>query len=487
MSTREMLRGSPETWLGVNCTNLDPAQLAAFFPAKPISQRQALAAKAICNGTDGKLARPCPLVSQCLDWALETKQSDGVWGGHSSRERIRLRKERAAQVPRAAQGLLGRVAETKKNPGRLLPALQEHLLTKPQGVGRRQDLLHVSELIKKDFCPRAAYTRISRVKAGLPVPPEEAPHFQLDNIFEEGNSIHDKWQNWFWDLGKLWGTFMCYSCGKRWEDNAPDSCPSCHATRETLRYREVILSDKKNLIVGHADGEIRDDQGSVLIEIKSIGLGTVRMELPMALKNHTYKCVEGDKTRTHIDFDGLWKDIQRPFASHLKQGYVYLYLRDLATELHGWPPVTRIVFLYEYKPNQAVKEFVVNRDDESVQEFLRNAEDVAAAVNGGAAPSCVAGRNKCAKCTALDKLFNPTVTEISDGNDEQTDPPFGSDVARARPRRLKKVVLSGATRYGPPGTAGGSDGASRQRPDATAGELHSVGRLLRGTAGHGGS
>lgn len=49
-------------------------------------------AKAICSGLyDGK---PCPLLAQCLEFALVNNERYGVWGGLSSDERAKVRKER---------------------------------------------------------------------------------------------------------------------------------------------------------------------------------------------------------------------------------------------------------------------------------------------------------------------------------------------------------------------------------------------------------
>lgn len=43
-------------------------------------------AKAICE--------ECPVREACLDWAVETNQEFGVWGGKTERERAKIRKER---------------------------------------------------------------------------------------------------------------------------------------------------------------------------------------------------------------------------------------------------------------------------------------------------------------------------------------------------------------------------------------------------------
>lgn len=46
-------------------------------------------AKAVC--------RRCPVREQCLEWALETGQSIGVWGGTSETERRALKRRIAAR------------------------------------------------------------------------------------------------------------------------------------------------------------------------------------------------------------------------------------------------------------------------------------------------------------------------------------------------------------------------------------------------------
>jgi WhiB family redox-sensing transcriptional regulator len=38
----------------------------------------------------------CPVTSECLDFALETNQDSGVWGGLSEEERRTIRRQRAA-------------------------------------------------------------------------------------------------------------------------------------------------------------------------------------------------------------------------------------------------------------------------------------------------------------------------------------------------------------------------------------------------------
>ncbi|MGH8895495.1 MAG: WhiB family transcriptional regulator [Egibacteraceae bacterium] len=59
-----------------------------FFPSGTTGTAldQIEQAKAVC--------RSCPVITECLDWALETNQDAGVWGGLSEDERRTLRRSR---------------------------------------------------------------------------------------------------------------------------------------------------------------------------------------------------------------------------------------------------------------------------------------------------------------------------------------------------------------------------------------------------------
>jgi WhiB family redox-sensing transcriptional regulator len=67
-------------------------ETSVFFP---VSDTFAGDAKAICAA--------CPVAEQCLEYAIETHQSDGVWGGLTSVERHRLvrRRQKAAREARS--------------------------------------------------------------------------------------------------------------------------------------------------------------------------------------------------------------------------------------------------------------------------------------------------------------------------------------------------------------------------------------------------
>lgn len=65
------------------CRSADPD---LFFPAAKAGQstEQIARAKAVCAG--------CPVRRQCLAFALQTRQADGIWGGLT-------REERSPRVP----------------------------------------------------------------------------------------------------------------------------------------------------------------------------------------------------------------------------------------------------------------------------------------------------------------------------------------------------------------------------------------------------
>ncbi|WP_405631994.1 WhiB family transcriptional regulator [Streptomyces sp. NBC_00016] len=71
------------------CRNEDPD---LFFPIGTSGPAllQTEQAKAVC--------RRCPVQEQCLEWAMETDQTLGVWGGTSENERRALKRRiRAAR------------------------------------------------------------------------------------------------------------------------------------------------------------------------------------------------------------------------------------------------------------------------------------------------------------------------------------------------------------------------------------------------------
>ncbi|HET9692536.1 MAG TPA: WhiB family transcriptional regulator [Acidimicrobiales bacterium] len=62
------------------CRGVEPE---VFYP---VTDEEADDAKAICAS--------CAVQAACLDWALTTREHDGVWGGATERERRRMIRQR---------------------------------------------------------------------------------------------------------------------------------------------------------------------------------------------------------------------------------------------------------------------------------------------------------------------------------------------------------------------------------------------------------
>jgi hypothetical protein len=251
----------------------------------------------------------------------------------------------------------------------LLGDIQAHMIKEASRPStRRQDVIHPSEMAKTGWCPRSTYERIKacRDASDAFLKPTERVGVQLLNIFDEGHYIHDKWQKRLRDMGDLWGDWLCESCGvKTRRALYPQKCWDCDST--LMSYAEVPMRYPKLTISGHADGAI--PRLNALIEIKSVGVGTARIEAPDIYKANS----EGQK----IDLQGLWKSIKEPFPAHVKQGQLYLAIcKQMELDF------TKIIFLYESKFNQGAKEFVVDYDPSLSYPLLQAAESIVSALEG---------------------------------------------------------------------------------------------------------
>jgi len=266
---------------------------------------------------------------------------------------------------------LKRFLDAKKSNPRLIGDIERHLLAK-KPEDRRTDVLHPSEMAKSDWCLRASYFALS----GVPVK-KENPNLRLQSIFDEGHSIHAKWQNWFSEMGVLHGY---------WDLGTPNN--KSWATSKDLVgipnkvYKEVPLVYDELRIAGHADGWIKGIGEDCLIEIKSIGAGTIRVEAPDLI------------AKADGDLQAAWRSIRRPFSTHVMQGQIYLELmRRLGHE------VNEIVFLYELKADQDYKEFVIKADFELVESKFLKAKRVCEAVEAGTPLECSNnGSTGCKQC-----------------------------------------------------------------------------------------
>jgi len=152
-------------------------------------------------------------------------------------------------------------------------------------------------------------------------------------------------------------------------------------------YKEVPLFSEKHRIRGQADGWVKGLGDDFLIEIKSIGPGTIRFEAPQLFAGTN-------------DVQVAWGQIRNPFRAHILQGQIYLHLCHLMVESGDLKEAPKeIVFIYELKATQDYKEFVVAYDPSYSEPYFTAALDVVWAVENKRPPACsidsVAGCPRC--------------------------------------------------------------------------------------------
>ncbi|MCC3766018.1 hypothetical protein [Streptomyces sp. UNOC14_S4] len=248
-----------------------------------------------------------------------------------------------------------------------------HVIAQHQAdTSRRQDIIHPSEMAKADWCPRATYLRI-----------ETGIHYKKDfkfrslNIFDTGHEAHTKWQRRAWQLGWLEGNFECLHCGHIWWSVSPDRCDGCSST--ALMYAEVPVADIDGYqIAGHADGLLKPIRK--LLEIKTVGEGTYRMEHPDLLTKHTVTLDDGS---TIVNLAAVWADTRVPFPSHIRQGQIYMWLaRKAGLDIDG------MEYVYESKFNQDTKSFTVRADTNTIADRIAMAHDIKERLGSHNPPPC---------------------------------------------------------------------------------------------------
>ena len=264
---------------------------------------------------------------------------------------------------------LKRLKDTfKPTKGQIIPPVQRMLLKSAGDVGNRDTAhVHPSEMAKDDWCPRRAWLRITEAE---PNKKKANASSKMEMIFQEGHDIHRKWQKWIHksDGLVLLGKWKCRNCEDEWIGDALwqwCDCGMCDA-----EYKEVPFYSEDYRIMGHADGMVNlPDDKTVLIEIKSIGIGTLRFEMP----DLYYDYING------MSVADVWMRIKRPFPSHMRQGQIYLWL---AREQYN-ENINEIVFIYDYKPTQEVREFAVQYNPKFVESLFNDAEMIKMAVEEG--------------------------------------------------------------------------------------------------------
>lgn len=278
-------------------------------------------------------------------------------------------------------GKLKDFVDAGKSTSRVLGKVERHVLSKPYDNSRSFDGLHPSAMVSKYWCHRASYFHL---KGNHPAP--EPRNFKRELIFNQGHAIHDNWQTWFWEMGTLYGAWKCNNCKFYWKDLSPERCVRCDSLE--LKYREVSVENKELMITGHGDGWLKGFGDDLFLEIKSVGAGTFLW------------LDKGNWFDSDQNFDTAWKNLKAPFESHISQAQLYMEI----LRLNGENPPDELLVLYEAKPTQDVKEFVVRRDAWGIQHILAGARLVVDSLAKNVAPDCnVGGAHKCKQCEGFNE------------------------------------------------------------------------------------
>lgn len=285
-----------------------------------------------------------------------------------------------AQVTKPSSTMKRFIDAGKKNT-RVLTAVERYVLSKPADTSRRTDVLHPSAMAKSSWCYRASYFEIlghvsvSKYKTG----------FKTRLIFDEGHRIHNRWQTWFKEMGTLYGKWFCTECRTSFVGLAAQH-DQLHFNN--LVYKEVSVYSEEHNISGHSDGILLDMGDPLLLEIKSVGEGTFLWE-------------DRDFYAAHDnEFKAAWEHLTAPFQTHIQQAQIYLKLLELMDA--PYQP-QEAVFIYEAKPNQEVKEFVVPKSDFSVLGLFDAAKMIKMCVESKTPPPCnMRGEALCKDCKGFE-------------------------------------------------------------------------------------
>ncbi len=269
-------------------------------------------------------------------------------------------------------GTLKRFIEVGKKDTRVLGSVERFLLSKPRDGSRRTDVLHPTEMASGNWCYRASYFQL----LGQSPQANRKMSMRLLSVFEEGHFIHAKWQRWFQQMNVLYGKWYCVECEEMFWGGS-----DCHDG--PLEYREVPLFYEPLRISGHSDGWLVGLNEPLMLEIKSVGVGTLRWEAPELL-------IENDN-----DIEKAWRALKAPFQKHITQVQIYMKL----AELLGYEDVPQeAVLIYECKANQEAKEFVVHKSDFGITELFDAAKMICDAVRDKKPPVCNLSSDECANC-----------------------------------------------------------------------------------------
>ena len=284
-----------------------------------------------------------------------------------------------------ASGTLKQFLDAGKSTTRVLSQVERYVIVNPEVSDRRTDVFHPSAMVKDVWCHRGSYFLLLGYP---PLPDKYKRTLSQKRVFKIGHDIHHGWQDIFKDMGTLWGKWRCPECDETFLGQPKDHEDDVHPSN--YEYLEVPLFYEPLRIAGHADGILIGFGEPLLLEIKSIGVGTFRFEAPQLMAEH------------NGNLDNMWKALNAPFMSHIKQAQLYMKLAELIG-LEYQPQ--EALFLYENKSNQTSKEFVIPKSDFGTAHILEDAKSIIEAIERKEPPTCNIDANAgCYQCKGYDDV-----------------------------------------------------------------------------------
>jgi hypothetical protein len=257
---------------------------------------------------------------------------------------------------------------------RVIGKVEKHIISKPRDF-RASDVIHPSEMASASWCHRAQYFWLQGY-----APKPEVMSLRRASIFGTGHAAHDMWQGWFKEMNQIKGLWYCYKHDVEWFGLANDHEEGQCRTK----YNEVPVFFDPLRISGKADGWLVNFGDPLLLEVKTIGEGSIRWYAPdIAYANDN-------------NFKKMWAAIDAPFLEHIHQAQIYMKL----LELMGQPNAPQeALILYEAKGLHEHKEFVIQKSDWGIAELLEAAANIISAIDKGTPPLCnINGVAGCPKC-----------------------------------------------------------------------------------------
>lgn len=161
----------------------------------------------------------------------------------------------------------------------------------------------------------------------------------LQRIFDNGHYMHDRYTQYFRDIGILQGVWVCSNplCGNAYgEDDKmgilePDhACEKCG--NKNFTYKEVKFTDIEHMFSGSLDGILNVSKTFFVIDYKSMNSNS-------------------------------FSRLSKPLDKHIIQVSVYMWAMG----------VDKAILLYENKDTQRIKIYEVNSDDLMVEKILKRA------------------------------------------------------------------------------------------------------------------